>query len=247
MLERRARDARDRRGRRRRPCPSEPTCGSSPFRTSTVSAGSSATALAPALGDQLELAVAVELVAEEVAEADGTRPDAPQHLRQRRLVDLEEAELGAAGREEGGGDARRRGSRRSGCARAGSAGAGSRRPSRRSSSCRSSRRSTAAPGGQPGGEPVDRARVELREELARHGHSGAGADEARERGDTARGANLDGQTHAREGTRQAGYLVRVNRARAVLTLPGEVSRPGSGLRSPCFTCICGPCASAHGH
>src|SRR5207244_11450725 len=37
----------------------------------------------PALGDELELAVAVELVAEEVAEADRPRPQAPHELRER--------------------------------------------------------------------------------------------------------------------------------------------------------------------
>ena len=41
-----------------------------------VPSPSSETAVAPALGDQLELAVAVELVAEEVAEADGPGADA---------------------------------------------------------------------------------------------------------------------------------------------------------------------------
>ena len=59
---------------------------------------------APAGGDELELAVAVELVAEEVAEEERPRPDAARDLRQRRLVDLEEPELGAVGGEEGGGD-----------------------------------------------------------------------------------------------------------------------------------------------
>jgi len=60
---------------------------------------------APACGNELELAVAVELVAEEVAEEQRLRPDAPCHLGQRALVDLEEPELGPAGPEEGGGDA----------------------------------------------------------------------------------------------------------------------------------------------
>ena len=95
---------------------------------------------APALGDQLELAVAVELVAEEVAEANGTRAHAPEHLRERRLVHLEEARARHPGPRGGWRRPRRRGSRPSGCAPAGSAGAGSRRPSRRSSSCRSSPR-----------------------------------------------------------------------------------------------------------
>src|SRR5205085_2688292 len=48
---------------------------------------------APALGDVLELAVAVELIAEQVAQANGLRPQTSRDLRQGRLVDLEEAEL----------------------------------------------------------------------------------------------------------------------------------------------------------
>ena len=57
---------------------------------------------APALGDELELAVAVELVAEEVAEAKQRRGcSAPRDLGQRGLVDLEQAELGVAGSEAG--------------------------------------------------------------------------------------------------------------------------------------------------
>ena len=51
---------------------------------------------APPFGDELELAVAVELVAEEVPEADDPWPHPPQHLRQRPLVDLEQAELGVS-------------------------------------------------------------------------------------------------------------------------------------------------------
>ena len=49
---------------------------------------------APAAGDELELAVAVELVAKQVAEADRARPHAPRDLRQRALVDLEQPQLG---------------------------------------------------------------------------------------------------------------------------------------------------------
>src|SRR5262249_56765694 len=48
---------------------------------------------APALGDVLELAVAVELVAEEVPETDGTGAQAVGDLGERRLVDLEQPEL----------------------------------------------------------------------------------------------------------------------------------------------------------
>ena len=60
--------------------------------------------LTPARGQQLELAVAVELVAEQVPEADGARLQPPRHLGQRTLVDLEQPQLGVAGREKGGRD-----------------------------------------------------------------------------------------------------------------------------------------------
>ena len=55
---------------------------------------------APALRDVLELAVAVELISEQIAEADGTRSYASDHLRKCGLVDLEQAELRAARLEE---------------------------------------------------------------------------------------------------------------------------------------------------
>ena len=59
---------------------------------------------APARGDALELAVAVELVTKEVAEQQRLGPDTACDLGQGAFVDLEEAELGVAGAEEGGGD-----------------------------------------------------------------------------------------------------------------------------------------------
>ena len=52
--------------------------------------------VAPAGGDGLELAVAVELVAKEIAKEHCARPDAPGDLGKRGLVDLEEAELRVA-------------------------------------------------------------------------------------------------------------------------------------------------------
>jgi hypothetical protein len=59
----------------------------------------------PALGDVLKLPVAVELVAEEVAEADGLRPDAGRNVGERALVDLEEAEIRLVRCQERGRDA----------------------------------------------------------------------------------------------------------------------------------------------
>ena len=52
--------------------------------------------LAPALGHELELAVAVELVAEEVAERDRARLELRGDRRQRGLVALEQPELGGS-------------------------------------------------------------------------------------------------------------------------------------------------------
>ena len=143
VLEARPRVPAGRRARRpARPARSRarsPTCGSSPFTTS-VEAGAGRGHRPPARGHVLELAVAVELVAEQVAEADGARAHAPRDLRQRRLVDLEQAELGPVGREQGGGDARDEVRARVVVRQLARAGRGSPRPSTQSSSCRSSRR-----------------------------------------------------------------------------------------------------------
>src|SRR5205823_5307122 len=68
-------------------------------------AGQAAHRRPPALGDQLELAVTVELIAEEIPEAERARPQPARDLRQRAFVDLEEPELSPAGGEQGRGDA----------------------------------------------------------------------------------------------------------------------------------------------
>ena len=51
----------------------------------------------PPLGHELELAVAVELVTEQVGEADRPGSESADQLRQSRLVDLEQAEVRVAG------------------------------------------------------------------------------------------------------------------------------------------------------
>ena len=52
--------------------------------------------LAPVLGKDLELAVAVELIAEEVVQAENFGPQRAGDRRQRRLVHLEQSQLGTA-------------------------------------------------------------------------------------------------------------------------------------------------------
>ena len=93
--------------------------------------------LAPALGDELELAVPVELIAEEIPEADRSRPEPSQELGQCALVDLEEPELRVAGAEQRRGDARDEIRARPVVREPVAAGGGSRPPSPSWSSCRS--------------------------------------------------------------------------------------------------------------
>src|SRR5437762_13937442 len=60
----------------------------------------------PAPGDELELAVAVELVAEEVSEAQGPRSQPPCDFGQGRLVHLEQPQPGVPRRQQARGDPR---------------------------------------------------------------------------------------------------------------------------------------------
>ena len=60
----------------------------------------------PALGDELQLAVPIELVAKEIAESDDSRLRALERLRERSFVDFEQTELRAAAGDEGGCDPR---------------------------------------------------------------------------------------------------------------------------------------------
>ena len=128
--------------------------------------------VAPAGGDGLELAVAVELVAEEIAEQDRPRLDAPGDLGERRLVDLEEAELRVARVEQGGGDARDE------VGAGGVVGDPHARPQdlrehRRRRRLAVRRRDEHGAVRQLPGEPVDRARIELPEQLPRQRRAAA--------------------------------------------------------------------------
>ena len=95
-------------------------------------------------------------------------------------------------------------------------------------------------GRQAGGQPVDRAGVELREELARHRHPRAAPEQPRECGDGARSGYLGGETHRPRVRDNAGYLDRVNRAVADPSGGGDVPEPAYFAAG--MTCICGPCA-----
>ncbi len=127
---------------------------------------------APALGDELELAVAVELVAEEVAQAERTWADPTGDVGKRGLVDLEQAELGLPGREQRGSDSRDQ-------VRSGAV-VGEPHPTLEDLGDHRSRRRLAVGGrdegrsqGEPRRQALDRLGREEREHLARHGRSTA--------------------------------------------------------------------------
>ena len=85
--------SRPKRSARARPSARSATTGSSRVHDQRRVVGESVERIAPTLGDELELAVAVELVAEEVAECDDARSRAGDRLGQRRLVHLEQSEI----------------------------------------------------------------------------------------------------------------------------------------------------------
>ena len=133
----------------------------------------------PALRDVLELAVAVELVAEQVSQFDDAGPGTAKDLRQRKLVDLEEPELRVARGEQRGRDARSEVRARvvpcqAPCGGEDRRGHGRRRrlPVRRGDERDAER--------EPPGERVERAGVELPHELAGQRRPAAAAGGARE-------------------------------------------------------------------
>ena len=124
--------------------PRSATSGSSALSTSVVPPRARGHHRRPAVGDRLQLAVAVELVAEQVAEQHRARLELLDDRAEPELVDLEEAEVArqrAAAAAAGARPARSRSrppcSPRRGCGRAARRCArGCSRPSPRSSSCR---------------------------------------------------------------------------------------------------------------
>ncbi len=153
-------------------------------------AGERGDGVPPPRGDDLELAVTVELVAEEVREQQRPRLQAPGELGKRSLVDLEEPEVGVPHAEEGGGDPRHE------------VGPGvvvddaqSRAEYlRRHRGCRRlavRRRDEGGALRQAPGELIDRGRVELPQQLARDGRPAAAPGEAGERPGGAQGGCLE--------------------------------------------------------
>ncbi len=147
----------------------------------------------PVGGDVLQLAVAVELISEEVAEQHGAGLYAARDLGERTLVHLEEPQLGVALRQErrrhAGGEVRARAVPGETVLRFEDLGGhgGGRRLAVGGGDDRSAVR-------QPGCERVDCARIELPEQLARQRRAAARAREARELPGGASGEGFDCET-----------------------------------------------------
>ncbi len=154
----------------------------------------------PALGDELELSVAVELVTKEVSERDHVRSRSPDRLGKRTLVHLEQAKLGIATRHEGRGKPGEEIRARPVPGE----------PVLVTEDLRRHRRRGRLPvrggdqrhaGGEPGRERVDGARIELPEELPRQRRAATAPGRARDRTDSTCRDRLDGEagSHRRRG------------------------------------------------
>ena len=162
----------------------------------------------PAVGDRLQLAVAVELVAEEVAEQHRARLELLDHRAEPELVDLEQAEV--AGQRAPALARRRSASARGDAARhvrpravvdEPRAGAlEDRRHHRRRRRLAVGGRDHDAAAVQPAREAADRVRLDAREHLARQRRPAAAAGGARERADRLGGGHTSGQAHHRGAT-----------------------------------------------
>jgi len=145
---------------------------------------------APARSDALELAVPVELVTEEVAEQQRLRLNTACDLRKGPFVDLEEAEVGVAGAEEGGGDPGHevRPGVVVGNAQPRSQDLGDHRGRRRLSVGRRDEHRALR---QTARQAIDGARIELPEQLSRQRRAAPAAHEAGELPGDAEGGGLE--------------------------------------------------------
>ena len=176
----------------------------------------------PAVGDRLQLAVAVELVAEQVAEQHRARLELLDDRAEPELVDLEEAEVArqrapaaAAGVGQRAGDPARH--VRPGAVvdepRAGALeDARHHRRGRRLAVGGADHDAAAV---QPAREPADRVRLDAREHLARQRRPAAAPGRPRERADRLRGGHTCGQAHHRGATTRSEPGQRAHRHRQV--------------------------------
>ena len=155
----------------------------------------------PPCGHVLELPVAVELVAEEIAQTDSARPHPRRHLGQRGLVHLEQAELGAPRVEQRRGDPGDEVRTRA-IVREPQTVAQDLRSHRGGRRLAVRRRDQGRPEGEPRREPVDCAGVQFPDQLAGDGRAAARAREPRKAAGDTRERDLGGKRngHAHDTT-----------------------------------------------
>ncbi len=175
---------------------------------------------APALGDELQLAVAVELVAEEVAEGEDARLQPRERLGQRGLVHLEQPELGSPRRDEGRRDPGEQ-VRTGPVPREASPIAEDLRRHRGRRGLAVRRREDNGALGQASRERVHRSGVELPQHLSGDGRAAPATDGTRQRAEPARGGGLEAEAQAHRAAsvpvvREARLLWDVCRIRRAL-------------------------------
>ncbi len=182
---------------------------------------------APPLGDELELAVAVELVAKEVSEADGLRPHAAADVGKRPLVDFEEPQLGIGVGEEGGGHPGHEV-----CAGA-VVGEADPAPQGAGHDGRGGRLAVRAGDergaqGQSPGQGRERARIDRGEQLPRQRRSPAAPGEPRDASRCARGRDFKREAHRGKSTSLERVNLRLSPGRG---MPGPTRAPTLGRRT----------------
>ena len=185
---------------------------------------------APALGDLLQLAVAVELVAEEVARGTTARGRTRRATSGKRgLVHLEEAELRVARREERRGDSRDEVRARAVVREPDARARGSTRRTRPSSSSRSSPRRSPCPREAARRAPIERAGVDRGQDLARQRRAAAASGEARQPARRAGERDFQGQAHSAASLVTTARIPRSRESR-----PSTPLRGARRTRSPTY-------------
>ena len=187
----------------------------------------------PAVGDRVELAVAVELVAEQVGEQQRARLQLVDHRPEPELVDLEQPEVAvelapaaARGGRQGGGDATRH-------VRAGAVVDETRAGALEDRRHHRGRRRLAVGGRdhdaavlQPPGQQPDGVRLEAREQLARQRGAAAAAGAAGERADGLRRGQLGGEQAHGAMTLSAPGWTRTVAGRSAIGSPSACTLNG---------------------
>jgi hypothetical protein len=176
----------------------------------------------------LELAVAIELVAKEIAETDRLRFDSGENFGQGGFVHLEQAELSRSGIEQRRGDPGDE-VRAGAVVRQPEPFAEDGRRHRRGGGLAVRRRDDSRTEREPCSETVDGVRIELPEQLAGDGRTAAGPRKTRQSPRRPRDGNLGGERDRNAQNRrrlpERPPIPRTGEFHGALPLKGEVRHP----------------------